>query len=265
MSQQSQALQGPKQHRNRKRMIWAVAALLVMVLLLAVIYQMMLYTPSDAAKAAMKTDDQVEVSIGQAGYRFEPKAGGALLAEPNVILYPGGLVDPKSYAPLARELAEAGHRVYIASMPLHLAFTGQNKADAFIAEHPSESYVIGGHSLGGVFAARYAAEHIEEIDGVYFLAAYADEKGNLADADFPILQITGSNDGVLNWEAWSEGKKFMPSQTEYVTVEGGNHGQFGSYGSQKGDKQASIKPEEQLERVSSAIIGWMKGIQGSKS
>lgn len=265
MSQQSQALQEPKQWRKRKRLIWAGAIALLLLLLLAVVYQVMLYTPSDAAKAAMKSDEQVEVSIGQAGYRFQPKADKEAVIQPNVILYPGGLVDPKSYAPLARKLAEAGHRVYIASMPLHLAFTGTNKADSFIAEHPDESYVIGGHSLGGVFASRYAAGHMDQIDGVFYLAAYADKKGSLADAEFPILQITASNDGVLNWEAWGKGKQYMPSQTQYVTVEGGNHGQFGSYGTQKGDKPAGIKPEKQLEVVSSELLGWMKGMQAGES
>lgn len=86
---------------------------------------------------------------------------------PNIIFYPGGLVDPASYSPLARTLAEQGHRVYIAKMPLNLAIFGQNKADSFIAEHPDEAYVIGGHSLGGAFAS--AMQRIIPISSREFL------------------------------------------------------------------------------------------------
>jgi hypothetical protein len=261
MSQDSAALPKPKQGRGRKVLVWAVGIVLALLLTIVIVYQVMVYSPSPEAKAAMKSDEQVTVSIGQAGYRFEPAAGEAKVMQPNVVFYPGGLVDPKSYAPLARELAEAGHRVYIASMPINLAFMGQNKADAFIAEHPDEKYVIGGHSLGGVFASRYAAEHLDQIDGIFFLAAYAEKAGSIADAKLPVLQITASNDGVLNWEEWGKGSAFMPSDTKYVTIEGGNHGQFGSYGAQKGDQQASISSQEQLDQVSRELLGWMKGIQ----
>lgn len=264
MSQNSQALPKPKLARKIKVLIWSAAILLVLLLTLAIVYQIMVYPPSSEAKAAMKSDKQVTVSIGQAGYRFEPAEGEEAIVQPNVILYPGGLVDPKSYAPVARKLAEAGHRVYIASMPLNLAFTGQNKADAFIAEHPEDHYVIGGHSLGGVFASRYAAEHLNQIDGVFYLAAYADEAGSLADAKFPVLQMTASNDGVLSWEDWGKGKRFMPNQTQYVTIDGGNHGQFGSYGVQKGDKPARITPQEQLDQVSGELLGWMNRIQAEQ-
>ncbi|WP_053374142.1 alpha/beta fold hydrolase [Paenibacillus sp. FJAT-27812] len=264
MNQDSAALPKPKQGRRRKVLIWAAGIVLALLLTLVIVYQVMVYSPSPEAKAAMKSDDQVTVGIGQAGYRFEPAAGEAAVKQPNVVFYPGGLVDPKSYTPFARELAEAGHRVYIASMPLNLAFMGQNKADAFIAEHPNESYVLGGHSLGGVFASRYAAEHPDQIEGIFFLAAYAEKAGSLADAKLPVLQITASNDGVLNWEDWGKGKAFMPSHTQYVTIEGGNHGQFGSYGVQKGDKQATITPQEQLDQVSRELLGWMKGIHASE-
>lgn len=260
MSKDSKALAKPKQTPKKRVLIWSLAIALVVFLAIAIAYQVMVYSPSATAKAAMKSDEQVAISIGQAGYRFEPAAGAAEIVQPSVIFYPGGLVDAKSYAPLARELASAGHRVYIASMPLNLAVMGQNKANDFIAEHPEDSYVIGGHSLGGVSASRYAAEHLDKIDGIFFLAAYAEKAGSLADSKLPVLQIIASNDGVLNWEDWGKGKRFMPSSTQYVTIEGGNHAQFGSYGMQKGDRPASIKPEEQLEQVSKELIGWMKGI-----
>lgn len=210
----------------------------------------------------MKSDDKVTVSKVKNGYRFEPADMQA--TEPNVIFYPGGLVEPESYSLFARKLAESGHRVYMASMPLNLAMFGMHRADSFIGEHPEESFVIGGHSLGGVFGARYAVKHPDAISGVYFFASYADDGGDLGGLDLSALQITGTNDGALNQSAWEESKKKLPADTSFVSIEGGNHGQFGAYGSQKGDNAASISAEEQLEAVIKAMEQWLPQVGGKK-
>ncbi|WP_434751112.1 alpha/beta hydrolase [Paenibacillus amylolyticus] len=70
------------------------------------------------------------------------------------------------------------------------------------------------------------------------------------------LQITGSNDGVLNWESWEKAKSNLPNDTTFVSIEGGNHGQFGSYGMQKGDNEPKITEQEQLKRVVQALKEW---------
>ncbi|WP_239004685.1 alpha/beta fold hydrolase [Paenibacillus tepidiphilus] len=240
----------------KKVMIWAGASVVIIAAGLLIYLQSIMYSPSERAEAAMQSDDQIEVAKIKEGYRFEPVEGET--TGPNIIIYPGGLVEPSSYSPMARKLAEKGHRVYIAEMPFNLAMFGQNKADAFIAEHPDESFVIGGHSLGGVFASRYAAEHTDSLDGVFFLASYADDSGSLTDSSLSALQITGTDDGVLNLERWKDAKKNLPEGTTYVSVEGGNHGQFGSYGNQKGDRAPEISDEQQWDEVVDALEDWFK-------
>lgn len=209
------------------------------------------YAPSNKAESALQSNSEVNVTQGKDGYTFEPADGSIM--QPNIIFYPGGLVEPGSYSPFASELAKLGHRVYIAKMPLNLAIFGQNKADSFVKEHPGESFVIGGHSLGGAFAARYASEHSDQLAGIYFLASYADESGNLA-----ALQITGTSDGVLKHEVWESSKANLPELTEYVSINGGNHGQFGSYGLQKGDSDPQIGEDDQLEKIVDAMQNWME-------
>jgi pimeloyl-ACP methyl ester carboxylesterase len=243
--------------RSGKIAIWTLVSLVLIIVILFVVYSFLVYPPSDVAKEAMKSDEQVSVMQSSKAYRFEPAGENAEIRQPGIIFYPGGLVEPQSYAPMARQLAEAGHRVYIASMPLNLAFTAQNRADELLAEHPDESFVIGGHSLGGVFAARYAASHPNAVDGVFFLASYADEKGDLKDAGMPVLQISATNDQVMNAEDWEAAKPFLPADTTYVSIEGGNHGQFGSYGEQKGDRKADITGEEQTAEVSAQLLDWL--------
>ncbi|MEF2965741.1 alpha/beta fold hydrolase [Paenibacillus sp. M1] len=245
----------PRRLKRRKVLSWTLAVVVVLVLGLAVLYKTLTYEPLDAAVSALSSDENVTVNKTGDGYVLEPAGMEAL--QPNIIFYPGGLVEPESYALFGRKLAEAGHRVYIAAMPLNLAMLGQNKADSFIAEHPEDSYVIGGHSLGGVFASRYAAKHPDSVAGVYFLASYADDGGSLNGLNMSALQITGSNDGVLDREAWERAKSNLPDATTYVTIEGGNHGQFGVYGMQKGDNAASISAEEQLLAVAGAMEEWM--------
>lgn len=248
----------PKRNRVQRVIIWVAVIILSIAAILTIVYKVMLLSPTAEASAAMQSDKHVTISKLDDGYRFEPaieREGTS--KQPNLIFYPGAMVEPESYSLFARKLAAAGYRVYIASMPLHLAFTDQDRAEAFIAEHPDESYVIGGHSLGGVFATRFAAEHREQLAGVFLLASYADKKGSLVHSSLPVLQITASRDGVLNWKSWGKAKRYMPDATTYVTIEGGNHTQFGSYGQQSMDKVATISPEQQLDEVSAALLDWI--------
>lgn len=83
----------------------------------------------------------------------------------------------------------------------------------------------------------------------------------MKNTDLSILQITGSDDGVLNREDWENSKANLPEDTTYVSIEGGNHGQFGSYGMQKGDNQPAITEEEQLEEVVAALGNWIDNLK----
>ncbi|URN93585.1 MAG: alpha/beta hydrolase [Candidatus Pristimantibacillus lignocellulolyticus] len=244
-----------KKNKWTKILLWGCSFIVIVAIGLWIFLNSMTYSPSSQAELAFQNNNQVTVTAVKDGYKYEPQNGTVI--EPNIIFYPGGLVEPESYSLFARELAKLGHRVYIAEMPLNLAIFGQNKADSFINEHPDESFVIGGHSLGGSFAARYASEHSEKLKGVYFLASYADKTGSIKDTDLSVLQITGTADGVLNREDWETAKNNLPADTLYVSIDGANHGQFGSYGKQKGDNNPDIDDEEQLQKVVQSIEDWI--------
>ncbi|QOS78707.1 alpha/beta fold hydrolase [Paenibacillus sp. JNUCC31] len=251
-----------RKNKWTKRLLWACLFIVIPIIGFLVYLNSITYSPSNQAEIAFQSDNQVKVTEVKEGYKFEPQLRKVI--EPNIIFYPGGLVEPESYSPFARELAELGHRVYIAEMPLNLAIFGQNKADSFLKEHPDESFVIGGHSLGGSFAARYASKHSEKLKGVFFLASYADETGSIKDTDLSVLQITGTADGVLDREAWESAKTNLPADTLYVSIEGGNHGQFGSYGKQKGDNDPAIEEQTQLKKVVLAVDKWSAGMNSKQ-
>lgn len=261
MTEGQHLMHSKPKRKIRKWVLLSFASLaMLLVLGLMIAYPILKYEPLEEARQAMKSDSAVEVKLGKNSLLFEP--ADKTVIQPSLIFYPGALVDAESYAPLARKLAEAGHRVYITEMPFDLAIFGQSRANKLIEEHPEDSYVIGGHSLGGAFAARYAAENTSKLTGVFFLGSYADEVGSLKDSGLDILQVTASKDGVLNWSVWEESKHNLPADTtQYVTIEGGNHGQFGTYGQQKGDLDATISPQQQLNEVSGAILDWMQTLR----
>ncbi|MBF2662875.1 alpha/beta hydrolase [Listeria seeligeri] len=211
--------------------------------------------PSDVAENAANSTKTVDVLEENNILVFTPRKTDAGMS---VILYPGAFIDGLSYAPLAKELASSGYKTYIVEMPMNLAVFGKNRAADIIDEAPDEKFVIGGHSLGGVMSSRFAHDNEDEIQGVFFLASYPDEKGTLKNASFPAISITATNDKVLNKDSYNESKKYLPKDTTFVSIEGGNHAQFGSYGTQHGDGKATISGTEQTEQVPNAMISWLK-------
>ncbi len=159
-----------------------------------------------------------------------------------LVFYPGAKVEYTAYLPFLYRLAEDGIDCFLVKMPANLAVFGKNKAERIIRYNPYEHWYIGGHSLGGVMAADYAARHEEELDGVVLLASYPAKK---LSGDLKVLQIYGSEDSVLDGEKLQEAKQYLPPNAVTEEIKGGNHSQFGNYGLQAGDGQAEISAQEQ--------------------
>ena len=174
-----------------------------------------------------------------------------------LIFYPGGKVQYEAYAPLMEECAKRGILCVLVHMPFNLAVFSPNKASGIPADYPEvERWYIGGHSLGGVMAGNYAASHAEELEGVVLLAAWS--TSDLSDSGLSALTVTGTQDGVLNWKKLEENRVHLPSDAVFVSIEGGNHAQFGCYGRQSGDGTAAISPEVQWSQTADAIAQWIK-------
>ena len=118
-----------------------------------------------------------------------------------------------------------------------------------LSQHSYQHWYIGGHSLGGTIAARYASGH-DQMEAVIMLASYSIDQ--LDEKTLAIL-IYGSLDGVLNREKYQKGKDFVPDYLEHV-IEGGNHAGFGSYGKQKKDNDAQISSEDQIRETVEVIV-----------
>lgn len=207
--------------------------------------------PMPEALEALETDESVIVNIDE-WITFTPTG---IVPVTGFIFYPGGRVDPRSYAPPAREIAEQGYLVVIVDMPLNLAVFAPDLAGQVIASHPEISnWAIGGHSLGGSMAASFAAEPSNSVEGLVFWASYPAGNTDLSGASINVTSIIGSQDGLINQEEVEASARLLPSDTAWITIIGGNHAQFGWYGDQRGDNPATISREEQqMQAVQSTM------------
>jgi dienelactone hydrolase len=207
---------------------------------------------------ALQSDTTVNVSSG-GWVTFSPSTG---VPETGIILYPGGRVNYKAYAPIAYTLAAQGYLVALVPMPFNLAVFGSEKADQVIAANPEISnWVIGGHSLGGAMAASYVYNNPGAVEGLVLLAAYPAQSLSLANSDVKVLSISGTLDGLATPEKISASAPLLPKNTLYEFIKGGDHAQFGWYGPQAGDNPAEISREEQQKIILEQISAFLDSLK----
>ncbi|MBS3781970.1 MAG: alpha/beta hydrolase [Candidatus Thermoplasmatota archaeon] len=237
---------------------WRQVGFVILVVMIVILSSFLVWAltprgPMEEALEALESDDKVEVSSGDR-YIFRPVDQKA---EVGFIIYPGARVDPRSYAPFAKDIAAEGFLVVIEPMRLNLAVFSPGAASEVIDEHSEvKRWVVGGHSLGGAMAARFTSR--EEVDGLILWASYTPD--DLSDLDIPALSIYAELDGLTTVEEVEERKDMMPQETKYVKIEGGNHAQFGWYGDQRGDNEASITREEQQSIVVNETVSFLNEI-----
>lgn len=214
-------------------------------------------SPMPEALAAMASDDTVEVRT-EPTLTFLPKS---TKPKAGIVIYPGARVDPRSYAPLGRRLAEAGYLAAIPFVRLNMAVFEPDAAARVIAENPDiPTWVAAGHSLGGTMAARFAEANPAQFRGVVFLGSYPLAASQLKDSGLAVLSVYGTLDGVSEPREVRAAELVLPAKTVWVAIEGGNHAQFGYYGDQSGDNAAAISREEQQRQTAAAIISFLSSL-----
>lgn len=236
---------------------WTLIGLVAVLLIAATSFVIWAETPlgpMPEAVAALESDAAVRVQT-EPWLTFSPANSSP---DTGLILYPGGRVDPISYAPPARSIAAAGYLVVIPPVPLNLAVFSPDVAADVIAAHPEIArWFVGGQSLGGAMAAGFAHANPQTVSGLVLWASYPAGSSDFSRRpDFPILSIYGTEDfGLDGIEA---SRALLPATTEWVVMDGGNHAQFGWYGPQPGDGTARISREEQQEDIISATVEFLE-------
>lgn len=247
------------------RRIWTrIGLILVIVMVIAVAgFVVWAGTPAGAvmeeALAALDSTDSVAVST-KPWLTFAP----AEPADTGLIFYPGGRVLPEAYAPAAHAIAEVGYLVVVPAMPLNLAVFAPSTAADIIAAHPDvEAWVIGGHSLGGAMAANFAHANPGAVQGVVLWASFPQASDTLVNSSLAVASIYGTLDGLASIDDIEASRPYLPDDTAFVAIEGGNHAQFGYYGPQGGDLEATITREDQQAQVISATLAVLEAISSA--
>ncbi len=164
-----------------------------------------------------------------------------------LIFYPGAKVEAVAYLPLLEKITEqAGIITVLVEMPFNMAFFDINAATEIMQSMPEiEHFYIGGHSLGSAMASTYAEANSEELEGLIVLGGYVY-------GDYP-PERSLTVYGTFN----SELEEYITYTENIVIIEGGNHAQFGDYGRQAGDPDATISAEQQEDITVDAIYSFI--------
>jgi pimeloyl-ACP methyl ester carboxylesterase len=174
-----------------------------------------------------------------------PAAGTGLL------FHPGAKVAPEAYASrLSGLVTELGMTVVIVDPPLRLALFDRRSPDALTDDVPGVgSWLVGGHSMGGVRACQLA----EDAEALVLFAAYC--ATDLSGTRIPVLSIAGSEDGLSTPQKIADHRGVLPEDATMGEIAGASHASFGDYGPQSGDGTAVIGDEEMDAAIEDAVAG----------
>jgi Alpha/beta hydrolase family len=245
-----------------KRVGLACALVAIAVVVALVVYLRPL-SADQVSIDAMTDGNGVDITESRSSIRLDPIDTDS---SSGLVFYPGAKVDPRAYVRILRPIAEAGYPVVITKPPFNLAILGSNAASDFIGDPGDDidNWVVGGHSLGGAMAARYAETDHDEFAGLLLYAAYpvVDMSGR---SSLQVTSVYGTNDTVASVADIDESRAELPSNATFVAIDGGIHAFFGDYGSQHGDGTPTIDRTEAQRQTSDASLVLLGSIDDGRA
>lgn len=98
----------------------------------------------------------------------------------------------------------------------------------------------------------------EAVDGLVLWAAYPPSGDDLSGWVGLVASVSATNDGLTTPEDIAQTTPLLPAGTVFVTIDGGNHAQFGWYGKQRGDGVATISREDQQSQTVAATLSLLR-------
>lgn len=240
----------PVSRRPVLRGVAAGVGLALLVVLAGAAAWLRPFPATQAALDALASDDVVEVQETSGWYAFVPRGADATTG---LVYSPGARVDVRVTAAVLRPLAEAGYVVVALKEPLGIALTSPDQsASAIAAFDDVDSWVVGGHSLGGVAASSFAAAHDDVVDGLLLHASYP--LGDMSDADLLVTSVWGSRDGLTTADDVEASRADLPAGTTFAEVPGAVHAFFADYGPQPGDGTPTVSCAQARAEIVAAGI-----------
>ncbi|WP_415380420.1 alpha/beta hydrolase [Halosimplex sp. TS25] len=210
------------------------------------------HAPADVQES-VRANEAVDVREAYGGYVVSDADPGR--ERLGLVFYPGGRVAPDAYLPTAAQVAErANVTVVVPKMRANLAVFSQGRADAVVGGEPQvDRWVVGGHSLGGAMACRYAAANGDAADGLLLVGSYCDRPVE----ETPTLAVLGTRDAVLDRDQFAANRENLPADHTVSRIDGMNHSQAGWYTGQRGGQPARIATAEAHRRLATAVTDWL--------
>jgi pimeloyl-ACP methyl ester carboxylesterase len=241
----------------RVRRAWITLGLTATAIFM--IWSLIAYRASAEARAAVRTDADVEVRHDDGIWVFTGRRGDPRPAA--LVFFPGALVDPVAYAPLTRATAAAGFPSYIIELPRRGAFGGAESPEIrarlrrLLEQRTTpRRWVAAGHSRGGVVASSVANAPPNGFAGLILVGTSHPRDVDLSSLTVPVTKVAGTRDGLASRPEVEANRAKLPMPTRWVWVEGGNHSQFGWYGFQPGDRRATIDAAAQRSAMIRAVL-----------
>ncbi|HYG61785.1 MAG TPA: alpha/beta hydrolase [Thermoanaerobaculia bacterium] len=238
------------------RKVWATTGAILFVVF--TLWNLISYQSWGVDEAVLRSDGRVSVEPRPGYTAFLPRAGARPVG---LVFYPGALVDPEAYAPLARTVAESGYPVFLLELPLRLAPSLSSEVEVYSRtlsimkrETAVRRWIVGGHSKGGAIACRFAVRNTRSPYGLLLVGSSHPREIDMSDLPFEVTKIYATRDGLASEEEVRHYARNLPEDTHWVRIEGGNHCQFGWYGFQFGDRPAAISRARQQDLLAAAVI-----------
>ena len=261
----------PDEPKPPRRRIWPVIQRIWITLgisftVIFVGWSLIAYRASPAARAALVSDEEVSVTRRDGEWWFDPR--GDVSPNAGLIFFPGALVNPVAYAPLARSVAKAGYRTVIIELPRRGAFGGADDPALYErartlgrSTDSPERWVLGGHSRGGVVTSTLAADGFKGLGGLVLIGTSHPRDVDLSELRVPVVKVIGTRDGLASVEEVEANRRLLPPTTTWVRVEGGNHSQFGWYGFQPGDRRAKVSADAQRQAMIGGVLAALQAAE----
>lgn len=244
------------------RAIWITLGLTFLIVFTT--WSLISYRASPEGHAALRSDSLVRVQRDSGIWSFSPSRSDSV---PRVALvfFPGALVNPAAYAPLARAVALERHPAFIVTLPRRGAFGGAEDPLVRVrlnrVLHTSvRCWVLAGHSRGGVLTAQFAHERPKQWAALIFIGTSHPRDVHLSKLSIPVTKIVGTKDGLASPAEVEANRYKLPLSTRWVWIEGGNHSQFGWYGFQPGDRRATIPARDQRKQTIDAVLETLRAV-----
>ena len=235
--------------RLRTVALWVVGVLALLVVVALVWAHTVMAGDRTAALEAWTND---AISITDTGHSviLSPTSGAI---EQGLVFVPGAKVDPYAYLYKLSGIAEQGTTVVITKPTLNLALADLRPLDTFTADVPGiDSWLVGGHSLGGVKACQYATD--DSVDGLVLFGSYC--ASDLSNSGLPVLSFVAENDGLSTPEKIADAMGNLPRTGTVVEIPGANHANFGNYGEQPGDGVSTADDSTVQRMITREFTAW---------